>query len=457
MIDECSDGVARRFRAARPLHADVDRWACHSPERLAVAWEGEDDGGLTYSRLSAWSNQVGALLAARGLGVGDRVVLALGNGPEAVAAMLGVSKAGGVCVPLNHDLSSTRSRQVIEAVKARLVVTGSDRLGWAIDELPANGSIGVGTLGMPQSIDERAAFTGLDIGFSDPNWSGPSVGADDLAQILFKWSPTGVRRGVMVTHRALVSVTDWATSDLGYDPTDQLSGHAPPHVDLSSLDIYGALAAGATLHPVAPAIANHPGDLARFIRGSRLTQWLSEPAALELMVRSGVIEHLDFPHLRRLVWRGADLSPSTLGQLIRLLPHVELTRLYGRTETTIASSWCRVPDWPADPNGPVPIGIPCTGERLMIVGTDGRPMPDGEIGELYVGGVGLSPGYWRDPELTEAAFWREQGTGERFHPTGDLAYRHSDGSYFVLGPGPAPVAVDPHADPGRARSARSAS
>jgi len=106
------------------------------------------------------------------------------------------------------------------------------------------------------------------------------------------------------------------------------------------------------------------------------------------------------------------------------LPHVRFTNLYGPTETTIASSYYTVPQCPDDPQAPIPIGVACDGEELLVLDESLESVAPGEIGELYIGGVGLSPGYWRDPAKTADAFrphpYRAGGSG-RVYRTGDLA------------------------------------
>jgi acyl-coenzyme A synthetase/AMP-(fatty) acid ligase len=116
---------------------------------------------------------------------------------------------------------------------------------------------------------------------------------------------------------------------------------------------------------------------------------------------------------------------------MRRLPQVRFTNLYGPTEATIASSYYDVPAVPADESVPVPIGVPCDGESLLVL-DEGRPAPVGGIGELYIGGVGLSPGYWRDQEKTDAAFVAGPD-GERIYKTGDLARADDDGVVHFLG------------------------
>src|SRR5207248_2644838 len=116
--------------------------------------------------------------------------------------------------------------------------------------------------------------------------------------------------------------------------------------------------------------------------------------------------------------------------------HARFTNLYGPTEATIASSYYTVPRCPAHERAPVPIGTACDGEELLILDDEMRPVRDGEIGNLYIGGVGLSPGYWNDPEKTRSVFLpRPGGAGldERLYRTGDLGRRGADGLLYFAG------------------------
>jgi acyl-coenzyme A synthetase/AMP-(fatty) acid ligase len=117
------------------------------------------------------------------------------------------------------------------------------------------------------------------------------------------------------------------------------------------------------------------------------------------------------------------------------LPHASFTNLYGPTEATIASSYYTVPGCPSDERAPIPIGRACAGEELMILDQGLQPVPPGETGELYISGVGLSPGYWRDLEKTRRAFVPCPGKSadERMYRTGDLARRTADGIHYFVG------------------------
>jgi len=236
---------------------------------------------------------------------------------------------------------------------------------------------------------------------------------------------------------------DWARAYFGTSPGERMSQHPPLHFDLSTFDIFGTLSAGAELHLVPHELNLLPNKLSQFIFDSRLTQWFSVPSVLNMMAKFDVVVQDDFPELRRILWCGEAIPTPTLMYWMRRLPHVQFTNLYGPTEATIASSYYTVPECPASSQEAIPIGRPCDGEDLLVLDADLRPVPQGEIGDLYIRGAGLSPGYWRDPEKTRAAFLPYVGHGrenlaasggiDRIYKTGDLARMGADGLLYFVG------------------------
>jgi acyl-coenzyme A synthetase/AMP-(fatty) acid ligase len=150
------------------------------------------------------------------------------------------------------------------------------------------------------------------------------------------------------------------------------------------------------------------------------------------MARQDVVAQDDFPTLKRLLWCGEVFPTPALLYWMKRLPHVTFTNLYGPTEATIASSYYTVPALPSREDTPIPIGSPCDGEELLVLDDNLQPAPAGEIGDLFIKGVGLSPGYWRDEQKTSEVFLDTTSYG-RIYKTGDLAKVGEDGLVYFLG------------------------
>ncbi len=410
----------------------LDQWAVDSPNASAVA--SVDGPRHTYRELSERSNQFARQLVESGVQPGDRVALCMAKGPDAIVAMLGTNKAGAAYVPIDPESPAIRAGLVLSASEPRLIVADADAAD-LVTTATIEGTA-VATLERVECASSTfdVVFDATDVDRQDGSPTPrPPIGSDDLAHVLFTSGSTGVPKGVMITHANVTAFIDWAVNHFGYRPDDRVSGHSPLHFDLSTFDIYGAFASGATLYPVPSVVNINPANTAEWIRACGLTQWFSVPSALNLLVRFDVIEPGDFPTLRRLMWCGEVLPTRTLITLMERLPHATFTNLYGPTEATIASSWFQVDSPPDDSSAPLPIGQPCTGERLVVLAAEGDEAATDVVGDLYIGGVGLSPGYWRDDEKTASAFRTDLDGGGRLYKTGDLAKLLPSGDYLFVG------------------------
>jgi amino acid adenylation domain-containing protein len=396
---------------------------------------------LSYGELEEASNRLAWLLKDAGCRQGDRICLFLRKSPSAVVCMLAALKADCIYVPVDLASPAARVLKILLAADPRLILAdaGASTL---LDELFTRESVPAVPVGW---VDDGAAAGAAHLrrAFTPADWAGyapaavPSRNASDApAQILFTSGSTGTPKGVVITHANVMSFMQWATRYFQMDASDRVSGHPPLHFDLSTFDIYGTLSVGAQLHMLPPSSNLLPTQLAEFIRASELTQWFSVPAALTYMAKFGVVQDGDFPTLRRLLWCGEVLPTPTLIHWMRRLPHVQFTNLYGPTEATIASSYFTAPACPRGDRDPIPIGTACAGEELLVLDETLRPSPPGEIGDLYIGGAGLSPGYWRNPEATRAAFIPDprasDGSG-RIYRTGDLGRVGPDGLCYFIG------------------------
>jgi len=420
------------------LQQGVTAQAQARPEATALVFKGTR---LTYGALEEASNRLARALKEAGCRRGDRVGLLMPKSLEAIVAMLGALKADAIYVPMDPASPAARQARVLEVSDCRCILAAGAvgqnlRDALAVATLTQRPMIGWLDGAAPSKVDPAPLFTLYDLPTYPATPPACANTEGDVAHILFTSGSTGVPKGVMITHASVAHLIRWALTYFGIVHTDRISQHPPLRFDVSTFDVFGTLWAGAELHLVPPELNLLPHKLAQFIREARLTQWFSVPSVLNLMANFDVVGQDDFPSLRRVLFAGEPLPTPTLIHWVRRLPHVQFTNLYGPTETTIVSSYYTLPGCPADEREPIPIGTACAGEELLIL--DGRlqPVAAGEIGDLYIRGVGLSPGYWHDTEKTRGAFLPYPGgpgPQDRIYKTGDLARRGADGLFYYVG------------------------
>ncbi|HEX4380568.1 MAG TPA: amino acid adenylation domain-containing protein [Candidatus Acidoferrum sp.] len=412
---------------------------------------------LTYGQLETASNQLAHLLQTAGCQNGDRVCILMPKSPEAIVSMIGILKAGAMHVPIDVATPAARIRHIFDSCENRIIIAGG-RVVPLLDELMSDESLRSRTTIIwlenlagvapdatsaaevpfaPEAKNFKITFSARDLKSAPSTPLPQHRAASDGSHILFTSGSTGVPKGVVITHSNVSTFVGWALKHYGIGHTDRFSGHTPFHFDLSTFDIFGSITAGAQLHLVPSETALLPPKLAEFIRASKLTQWFSVPSVLNYMAKFNSVQQNDFPDLRRVLWCGEVLPTPALIYWMERLPKVHFSNLYGPTEATIASSYYDVTTCPTDPKSQIPIGTPCDGEDLLVLDDKLALLPVREIGDLYISGAGLSPGYWRDPAKTAAAFIQDptapHDSTRRLYRTGDLAFRDDHGLVNFVG------------------------
>ncbi len=407
-------------------------------DKTAIVMQKES---MSYTELELASNRLAHLLRGFGVGQGDRVCLLMGKSPLAVVGMLGIMKTDAMYVPIDTSSPASRVAKISEAAKPKVFLTEVSATS-LVDDLFTQGLLAkdviVGTLEASKICTDvfETAFSWSDLETFQDTALATKNEAKDAAHLLFTSGSTGTPKGVLIKHENVLHFVNWARQYFGIDASDKTSGHPPLHFDLSTFDIYGSLSAGAELHMVTPSLNLLPNKLADFIRKSELTQWFSVPSTLTHMAKFNVIKENDFPNMKRLLWCGEPMPTPTLMHWMDKLPHVTFTNLYGPTEATIASSYYTVSKRPESETENISIGVACEGEELLVLSEKLEPVAVGEIGELFIAGEGLSPGYWLDEEKTKAAFLddpRAGYEGKRIYRTGDLGKQDEQGLFYCLG------------------------
>lgn len=396
------------------LHSPFAEFAPRRPELPAVISSGKT---LTYGELSSRAKQVGRRLQVLGVRPNTLVAVVMEKGWEQVVAVMGILEAGAAYLPVNPDLPKERLWFLIENGQVEYVLTQpwlNTTLEWP--EVVQRFCIEIKT-------SEDLINTQLD----------SKQGPDDLAYVIFTSGSTGQPKGVMIDHRGALNTIMDINQRFNVEPQDRVLALSSLSFDLSVYDIFGALAAGGTIVIPDDSAIRDPAHWAELMRRHNVTIWNTAPALMEMLIEylEGRQERL--PDSLRLVMLSGDWIPVNLPKRINALaPGAEVVSLGGATEASIWSILYRIeninPDWKS-----IPYGQPMRNQSWRVLDDALRPRPVWVPGQLYIGGIGLAKGYWRDQEKTSARFITHPETGERLYQTGDLGRYLPDGNIEFLG------------------------
>ncbi len=390
------------------VEALVEAQADRTPEAIALS---SGATRLTYRTLDERANQVAHRLVRLGVGPDKPVAICIDRSPELVVGLLGILKAGGVYVPLDSSLPPSRLAFAIEDTGACCLVT-DERVR---SRLPA---FSIPTL----SLDGDEA--GLDREpVARPAASDGRSGLD-RAYVIYTSGSTGLPKGVEVEQRGVVNAVRDVVERLRLGSADVWSAITAMTFDVASLEVWGALAAGARLDMLESAAVADPERLAAALREAGTTVLLGTPTLWGTLLESGWAGQ---PGLK-MICGGEPLTRQVAEALLQR--GAELWNQYGPTETTMYVTTEQIGRGEAHPA----IGRAIANARVYVLDDRGEPAPIGMAGELWIAGVQVARGYVNRPEDTARSFDKDPWTpGERRYRTGDLGRYRADGRLEFLG------------------------
>ena len=404
------NNIATEYPKDHLIHELFEAQVEKSSDSVAVVFENQQ---LTYRELNNRANGLAHCLRKLGVGPEILVGICVERSLEMIVGILAILKAGGAYLPLDPRYPEERLAFMLEDSRAPVLITQS-------------------------SLIERLPTRNATVFCLDRDWGEistehqhnplPLTTPDNLAYVIYTSGSTGRPKAVQVPHYAVINVLTHVREAIGLTEQDTVPLVANMCFDISVMELFLPLLAGARLVVVSPQAAVDGERLKKMLSDCQVTMMHATPARWRLLLEAG--------------WSGAtNLAILSGGEALqrelaaRLVTKASsLCNLYGPTETTIYSSAAA---YRPELNGAmVSIGRPIANTQIYILDDRLQPLPIGVAGQLYIGGDGLTRGYLNRADLTGESFLPNSFSkepGARLYKTGDLARYLPDGNIEFLG------------------------
>jgi len=375
-----------------------------TPEAVAVEQQGVR---LSYAELDSKAEALAWQLRGLGVGPGSLVGLCVERSPDMVVGLLGILKAGGAYVPLDPAYPIERLSFMVRDSRMTTLVTQA--------RLRAELPLDVKDVVLLDHVEPR----------KDPVPDSGGAAPNDPAYVIYTSGSTGTPKGVLVPHRAVVNFLASVREAPGLSADDVLLAVTTLSFDIAVLELYLPLTVGAKVVIASREVASDGAALLAAVRAQGVTFMQATPSTWRLLLAAGWSAQEPI----KVLCGGEPLPVDLARELVKRSPSV--WNMYGPTETTVWSTRWRVDERAQR----ILIGKPLANTDLYVLDARGQRVPTGVVGELFIGGAGVTLGYHDRAELTRERFLPDpfRGGDARMYKTGDLARILVDGNVECLG------------------------
>jgi amino acid adenylation domain-containing protein len=401
----------------------VEQSAQQDSDHAAYRIDGEQ---ITYGELAQRSSQLAHFLMDLGIRKGDRVGIFLNKSLETAIAISGIWKAGAAFVPIDPVSPAPRVQNIIDDCGIRILIADPARKRVLGNLTRLQTVIGL----EEQLVDSLSTQPWSHLDGFPAERPTLSIGADDLAYIMYTSGSTGLPKGLMHTHHSGMSYARLSAATYDVRPQDILTNHSPLHFDMSTFEYLTAPLCGATTVIVSEATSMFPTALSELIEQEQVTFWYSVPLALVQMLLRGDLAQRNLTSIRWVLYGGEPFPIKHLRALMNLWPRAQFSNVYGPAEVN-QCTYFHIPSPPASDSAQIPIGKTWDETEHRVMDTSAQPLIPGNPGELWIASSTMMQAYWQRPELNEKAF--REIDGKRYYRTGDLVEEQSNGTLMFLG------------------------
>lgn len=403
---------------ARIVTDYLDITAKKYPNKVAFV---DDRRELTFKQLQEEAYHIASSIIRSGF-YKQPVLVYLDKSVEVIAAFQGVAYSGNFYSPIDTHMPQERIAKIVDKLKPVAIVT--DRMHREEAERILNG----GSIVIYEDVQQKAVDTALIRKTVD------KVIDSDVLYVLFTSGSTGIPKGVIISHKGIVDLSEWITNTLGFNDNTIFGNQSPFYFSFSVYEIYQTLKNGCTTYIIPQRLFTQPTKLMAYLDENKVDTIIWVPSMLTII---STLRALNKPHLNHLknVFFGAEsFQVKHLNRWMDEYPNARFINLFGPTEVTDTCTWYEIKKRFAE-NELLPIGDACKNKDVFLL-DDGKLVNEpGVMGEICMRGSGVAYGYYNDPERTAEAFIQNPLNTtyhETIYCTGDLGRYNERGELVYV-------------------------
>lgn len=383
----------------------------------------DEKNQITYEELVKKAKAAGSYLAERPeIETNHPVVVFIERNIESLISFLGIVYSGNFYVPVDSQMPAKRIGLIIDTLQPRAVIAGETQRK-SLEELQYSGII--------VALEELTKFPIKEESLETVRKC--QIDTDPLYAI-FTSGSTGIPKGVLVSQRSVIDLTDNFALEFGFTKQSIFGNQAPFDFDVSVKDIYSTLKNGGSMHIIPKIMFSFPGKLITYLNENKINTVIWAASALRIVQNLKALDKEIPQYLKTVMFSGEVMPNRVLNYWRGYLPQVMYVNLYGPTEITCNCTFYKV-DRPFQDEESLPIGKAFENTGIILLADGNRPAQVEEMGEICVKGSSLALGYYNNPQKTAEAFCQNPLNTmypELIYRTGDLGKYDEDGNLMFL-------------------------
>ncbi len=406
---------------ARIVTDYLDDTSRRFPDKTALA---DEKIMMSFSDLRDKAISVATFLDKRGV-FKKPIAIFMNKGVEPIVSFLGCAYSGNYYSPIDPSMPVQRINNILATLNPVYIITNRE-----LETIAREFRVQSDIILFEDMLDDKDEGLVTEL--------SKSIVDTDILYVFFTSGSTGIPKGVIISHRAVVDYTIWVNETFGLDETYIIGNQAPLYFDNSILDLYQCLSTGAEMCIIPPNLFSNADKLMNYISCKKINFLFWVPSALCIVANSGVLSEYKSIELKKVLFCGEVMPNKQLNIWRQVFPRTQFANLYGPTEITDACTYYIV-DRQFKDDESLPIGRACKNTDVIVLDENNRQVSSEDeetIGELCVRGTCLSYGYFNDLDRTNEAFVQNplnSSYREMIYRTGDLVKFNHFGELLYLG------------------------